>query len=143
MLAWFEQQAAVIDADTLRFTRSEHPLVLGAGTTSTLTAWRDGAIWARLRVETRGPGFESNDNYWLRYGVLLGARLTVLRPGRRPAVDRIWFRDMVLYRWTNASGDHLNPIARSTQYELQMLRTRYDSLLHILAADDLTRRPAR
>ncbi len=143
MLAWFARQAAVIDADTLRVTRSEHTLALGASTAASLTAWRDGAIWTRLRVETRGPGFQSYDDYWLRYGVLLGAQLTVLRPGRRAAVDRIWFRDMALYRWTDASGDHLNPAARSTQYEVQMMRTRFDSLVHILSSDDLARPPAR
>ncbi len=143
MLAWFEQQAAAIDADTLRVARSEHPLALGAGTAGALTAWRDGAIWTRLRVETRGPGFQSNDDYWLRYGVLLGARLTVLRPGRRAAVDHIWFHDMALYRWTDDSGDHLNPAARSTQYEVDRMRTRFDSLMHILSADELTRRPVR
>ena len=142
MLAWFERQAAAIDADTLRFARSEHPLALGAGAAGSLTAWRDGMIWTRLRVETRGTGFQSNDNYWLRHGVLLGAQLTVQRQGKRAAVDRVWFRDRALYRWTDASGHRLNPEARSTQYELQMLHTRYDSLLHRLATDDLTRRSA-
>ena len=138
-LAWFERQAVAIDADSLRFTRRELPLRLGAGAAGSLTAWRDGMIWTHLHVETRGAGFQASDNYWLRNGVLLGARLTVLRPGRRPAIDRIWFRDRALYRWTNASGEHLNPKARSTQYELRMMRTGYDSLLHLLAADDLTR----
>jgi hypothetical protein len=143
MLVWFERQAAAIDTDTLRLARSARPLALGAGAAGTMTAWRDGRIWTRAHVETRGAGFQSADTYWLRNGVLLGARLSLLRPGRKPAVDRIWFRDRTLYRWTNASGERLNPAARSTQYELRTFRARYDSLFALLDADDRSHRPAR
>lgn len=132
MMAWFERAAAAIDADTSRYTRHALPLVLGAGATGAITAWRDGAIWARMRVETRGDGFQASDDFWLRNGVLLGARLIARRPGRATAVEQVWFRDLHLYRWSDASGDHLNPTARSTQHEVQRLRTRADSLLRRL-----------
>jgi hypothetical protein len=142
-IADFETRAARIDAESARLSRSERPVAIGAGAAGVLTAWRDGTVWKRVRVEASGTGFRSVDNYWLDDGVFLGARLEVVRPGRRPAVDRVWFRGDRLYRWTNAAGRHLEPDARSTQYEVLMLRARLDSLLHALAADDMVRRPSR
>ena len=142
-LAWFRQRVAEIESDTAAMTRTEKPVSLGAGTSGLVTAWRAGPVWRRLRVEADGPGFRSTDDYWLSNGVFLGARLEVVRPDRPTAVDQLWLRDGALYRWTDPSGRHLNPEARSTQYEVQRMRARFDSLLSIVAADDAIRKPTR
>ncbi len=142
-LAWFGQRVAAIERDTAAVNRTEKPVSLGAGTSGLVTAWRTGPVWRRLRVEADGPGFRSTDDYWLSNGVLLGARLELMRPDRPTAVDQLWFRDGALYRWTDPSGRRLNPDARSTQYEVQRMRARFDSLLRIVSADDAIRRPTR
>jgi hypothetical protein len=142
-LAWFAQRAAAIERDTAVMDRTEKPVALGAGTSGLVTAWRAGPVWRRLRVEAEGPGFRSTDNYWLSNGVFLGARLELVRPDRPTAVDQLWFRDGALYRWTDPSGRHLNPEARSTQYEVQRMRVRFDSLVSLVAADDAVRKPPR
>lgn len=123
--------------------RTEKPVSFGASTSGHVTAWRAGPVWRRLRVEADGPGFRSTDDYWLSNGVFLGARLELVRPDRATAVDQLWFRDGALYRWTDPSGRHLNPEARSTQYEVQRMRARFDSLLSIVSADDAIRTPTR
>lgn len=139
-IAAFERRVAAIERDTARMDRTQTPLTLGAGTTGRLTAWRVGPVWRRLRVEAEGPGFRSLDNYWFSDGIFLGARLELVRPKRKPAVDVVWFRGPSLYRWTDADGRHLTPEARSTQFEVQMMRARLDSLLHLL---DTARTPTR
>ncbi len=143
MLAWFAQRVAAIEQDTLVLDRTEKPVALGARTTGLLTAWRAGPVWRRLRIQAEGPGFRSSDDYWLSNGVFLGARLEMMRRDRPAEVDRLWFRDGALYRWTDPSGRRLNPAARSTQYEVQRMRARFDSLLSIVTADDAMRKPTR
>lgn len=128
-----------IDNDSLRFERRQHPVALGAGTTGLLTAWRAGRIVERLQVEASGDAFRTRDTYWFSNGALLGAQLELARDGRRPSVDRVWFRNRALYRWTDAEGRWLLPAARSTQYEVQMLRARLDTLLQTLARNELQR----
>ena len=132
--------AVAIDRDTLRLERTRRFIALGAGTSGVLTAWRDGNIWQRLHVDGNGATFRTRDTYWFSNGVLLGAELSTARVGGMPAVDRVWFRHRALYRWTDAKGRHLEPTARSTQYEVQMMRARVDSLLRVLDRDDLRRR---
>ena len=132
--------AGAIDRDTLRLQRKRKPITLGAGTNGVLTAWRDGNIWQRLHVDGNGAAFRTRDTYWFSNGVLLGAELSLARFGGKPAVDRVWFRNRALYRWTDAEGRHLEPAARSTQYEVQMMRARLDSLLRVLDRDDIRRR---
>lgn len=142
-LAWFAQRAAAIERDTIAMDKTQRPTSLGAGAAGLVTAWRAGPVWRRLRVEGEGAGFRSVDDYWLSDGVFLGARLEIIRPGRRATVDSLWFRDRALYRWTDPGGRHLNPDARSTQYEVQMMRARLDSLLRLVSADDARRKPQR
>ena len=91
-------------------------------------------------MKGNGTAFRTSDTYWFSNGALLGAELTLVRSGRRPAVDRVWFRDRTLYRWTDAEGRHLESAARSTQYEVQMMRARLDSLLRVLDRDEIQRR---
>ncbi len=142
-IALFASRVAAIEADTILMEQTQKPITLGAGSAGLLTAWRAGPVWRRLRVEGQGTGFRTVDNYWLSDGVFLGARLEVIRPGRRPGVDEIWFRDRQLYRWTDAAERHLDPAARSTQFLVQMMTARLDSLLQVLAADDALRMPER
>lgn len=142
-LAWFEQRVAAIERDTIAMDKTQKPMSLGAGAAGLVTAWRAGPVWRRLRVEGNGAGFRSVDDYWLSNGVFLGARLEIIRPGRRAAVDQLWFRDRALYRWTDPSGRHLNPDARSTQYEVRTMRARLDSLIRLVSADDAIRKPLR
>ncbi len=139
----FEARVAQIERDTTLMDQLQKPISLGAGTDALLTAWRAGPVWKRLRVEASGSGFHSVDDYWLSDGVFLGARLAMIRDGRKPSIEQVWFRNQRLYRWTDAAGRHPNPDARSTQYEVQMLRARLDTLLHRLDADDAVRRPPR
>jgi hypothetical protein len=138
-IAAYEARVARIEQDTVAMTQTQKPIALGAGSSGLLSAWRAGPVWRRLRVEAEGAGFRTRDDYWFGDGVLLGARLEVSRPGRRPAVDRVWFRNQALYRWTDAAGRHLNPEARSTQFEVRMMRARLDTLLQRLNADDAIR----
>jgi hypothetical protein len=91
-------------------------------------------------VDGNGGAFRTRDTYWFSNGGLLGAELSLARNGRKPTVDRVWFRNRELYRWTDAEGRHLEPAARSTQYEVQMMRARLDSLLRVLDRDDIHRR---
>lgn len=142
-IASFIARVAAIEADTGQMDRAELPIAPGAGSAGLLTAWRTGPVWRRLRVEADGAGFHSIDNYWLSNGVFLGARLEVVRPGRPAAVDTIWFRDRTLYRWTDPDGRRLNPDARSTQFQVQMMHARLDSLLQRLRAADAVRPTAR
>ena len=130
-----------IDRDTLRLKRQQTAVALGAGTSGILTGWRIGRIWRRLHLDSDANAFRTSDTYWFDNGVLLGAQLELTRNTRKTAVDRIWFRNRALYRWTDAEGRHLEPAARSTQYEVQMLRTRLDTLLHTLDHDETVRRP--
>ncbi len=139
----FEARVAQIERDTAVMDQVQKPISLGAGTDALLSAWRAGPVWKRLRVEASGTGFHSVDDYWLSDGVFLGARLEMIRDGRKPSVEQVWFRDQRLYRWTDAAGRHPNPAARSTQYEVTMLRARLDTLLRRLDADDAVRRPPR
>lgn len=139
-IAAFERRVAAIERDTARMNKVQASVALGASTTGLLTGWRVGPVWRRLRVAADGPGFRSLDNYWLSDGIFLGARLEVARPKGKPDVDVIWFRGPSLYRWTDADGRHLTPDARSTQFQVQMMRARLDSLLHLL---DATQAPAR
>jgi hypothetical protein len=142
-IAAFEQITAHIDRDTLRFDRVEQPISLGAGASGLATGWRTGTIWQRLRVDGDGSGFRSTDTYWYSNGALLGARLETTRTGKKPTVDQVWFRDRKLYRWRDPVGRHLEPAARSTQYEVLMLRARVDTLLRALTAPELTRQAPR
>ncbi len=142
-IAGFESRIAQIERDTDRFERVDQPIALGAGTSGLLTAWRAGRIWQKLRVDGAGPAFHSRDTYWFADGAFLGARLEMLRTDRRAAVDEIWFRDRALYRWRDPSGRHLDPHARSTQYEVQMMQARLDTLLRVLSASELTRQRVR
>jgi hypothetical protein len=138
-LAAFRQLAQQIDRDTIRFESTQQPIALGAGTAGLLTAWRAGRIWQRVVVQGSGAGFETRDTYWFSNGALLGARLEMLRVQRKPAIDEIWFRDRTLYRWTDHVGRHLEPDARSTQYEVRMLRERLDVLMRTLERDEIVR----
>lgn len=142
-IAAFERRAAQIDRDTLRFERIEQPIAIGAGTSGLLTAWRAGRIWQRLRVIGQGTAFSTRDTYWFSNGAFLGARLETLREGRRPTVDQVWFRDRALYRWSDPAGRHLDPHARSTQYETRMMQARLDSLLGMLASAELNHQRRR
>ncbi len=142
-IAAFERRAAQIDRDTLRFERIEQPIAIGAGTSGLLTAWRAGRIWQRLRVVGQGTAFSTRDTYWFSNGAFLGARLETLREGRRPTVDQVWFRDRALYRWSDPAGRHLDPHARSTQYETRMMQARLDSLLGMLASAELNHQRRR
>lgn len=139
-IAGYELRVAQIERDTGRFERVVQPIALGAGTSGLLTAWRAGRIWQMLRVDGAGPAFHSRDTYWFAEGAFLGARLEMQRTDRRPAVDQIWFRDRAFYRWQDPAGRHLDPHARSTQYEVQMMQARLDTLLSVLTASELTRR---
>jgi hypothetical protein len=130
-----------IDRDTLRLERKQTAIALGAGTSGTLTAWRVGRIWRRLHLDSDASAFRTSDTYWFDNGVLFGAQLELTRSRRKAAVDSVWFRNRELYRWTDAEGRHLEGAARSTQYEVQMLRARLDSLLRTLDRDDIVRRP--
>lgn len=132
-----------IDYDSLRFDRKQTPIATGAGTSGVLHAWRVGRIWQRLQVEADGDAFHTRDTYWFSNGALLGVQLELTRPGKKPALDRVWFRNGALYRWTDADGRHLNPDARSTQYEVRMMRARLDSVLRGLDRDELVRNPNR
>ena len=91
-------------------------------------------------MDGNGAAFRTGDTYWFSNGVLLGAELSLARIGRKPAVDRVWFRNRALFRWTDGEGRRLEPAARSTQYEVQMMRARLDSLLRVLDRDDIHRR---
>jgi hypothetical protein len=139
-LAALQLRADAIEHDSARFDVVATPLALGAGANALVTAWRLGNVWTRVRVEGEGAGFRTTDSYWLTDGVLMGARLAIVRDGRRPAIDQVWFRDGALYRWTDAAGRRLNPSARSTQYEVRMLRARFDTLMRRLTAAELRRR---
>ena len=138
-IAAFEQRVTQIDRDTLRFDRVELPMSLGAGTSGRVTAWRAGNVWQKLRVDSEGAGFHSVDTYWYSDGALLGARLETTRAGKRTTMDQVWFRDRALYRWRDPVGRHLEPAARSTQYEVQMLRARLDTVMRVLTTAELTR----
>lgn len=142
-IALFERRVAQIERDTDRFERIDRPIALGAGTSGLLTGWRAGRIWQMLRLDGAGPAFHSRDTYWFADGAFLGARLEMLRTQRRAAVDQIWFRDRGLYRWSDPAGRHLDPHARSTQYEVQMMQTRLDTLLRELTAAELTHQRPR
>jgi hypothetical protein len=139
-IAALQLTADAIERDSARFDVIATPLALGAGADALVTAWRLGNVWTRVRVEGEGAGFRTTDNYWLNDGVLMGARLAIVRDGRRPAIDQVWFRDRALYRWTDAAGRRLNPAARSTQYEVRMLRARFDTLMRRLTTAELRRR---
>ena len=142
-IAGFEQRVAQLERDTAHFERIDQPLALGAGTSGLLTGWRAGRIWQMLRVDGAGPSFHSRDTYWFADGAFLGARLEMLRTDRRAAVDQIWFRDRALYRWRDPAGRHLDPHARSTQYEVKMMQARLDTLLRVLSASELARQRSR
>jgi hypothetical protein len=143
MLAAFRQLAQRIDRDTVRYESIQKPIALGAGTTGLLSAWRLGRVWQRVAVQGSGAGFRSVDTYWFSNGALLGARLEMTRGDRKPVVDEVWFRDRALYRWTDREGRHLEPDARSTQYEVRMLRERLDVLMRTLEIDEIARERAR
>jgi hypothetical protein len=140
-LVWFAQRAAAIERDTARLQQTQRTISLGAGAIGLLRSWRVGPVWRRLRVEGQGEGFRTTDDYWFDHGVLLGARLELHRGDARPAVDEIWFRTNALYRWTDAAGRSLNPDARSTQFAVQMLLARLDTLVTYL--NDSSPRRAR
>ena len=142
-IAAFEQRVTQIDRDTLRFDHIELPIALGAGTSGRVTAWRAGNVWQKLRVDGEGAGFHSVDTYWYSDGALLGARLETRRAGKRTTMDQVWFRDRALYRWRDPVGRHLEPAARSTQYEVQMLRARLDTVMRVLTTAELTRQRSR
>ena len=139
----FAKITHAIDLDTARFERTQKPITLGAGTPGVLSAWRAGRIWQRVHVNANGDSFRTADTYWFSNGALLGAQLELMRVGRKSAVDHIWFRDRALYRWTDAAERRLEPAARSTQYEVRMMRARLDSLLRVLERDDIVRHPRR
>ncbi len=139
-IARFVQLVTAIDRDTAGMQRVVKPLRVGAGAGGTVTGWRFGPVWQRVRAETVGDRFRTRDEYWFSNGVLLGARLTVTRSGRRDESDHVWFVDNKLYRWTDAEGRHLNREARSTQYQLLTLRTALDSLMRTLSIVEPARR---
>lgn len=131
-LAQLEQFVAAVDGDTVRMQRVSQPLDIGAGALGTLTAWRAGGSWQRLRVDAEGADFRTADTYWLHDGTCVGARLESVRADERPTVERLWFRDSTLYRWTDAAGRRLERDARSTQSEVGMLRARLDRAMQQL-----------
>jgi hypothetical protein len=133
----FARIVRAIDNDSLRFERRQQPVTLGAGTSGVLTSWRLGRIWQRLHVDGAGEAFHTRDTYWFSNGALLGAQLELSRTGRKPLLDHVWFRNNAVFRWTDAEGRWLLPAARSTQYEVQMLRARLDTLLQTLARTEL------
>ena len=123
---------AAVDRDTTRMDVVTRSIDLGAGARGMMTAWRAGRAWQRVRLESRGEGFVTTDTYWLHDGLCVAARLESVRPDERPKVERIWFRDSTLYRWTDAAGRRMERDARSTQSEVGMLRTRLDRALQQL-----------
>jgi hypothetical protein len=132
-IARFVQLVRAIDRDTAGMQRVVKPLRVGAGAGGTVTGWRFGPVWQRVRAETVGDRFRTRDEYWFSNGVLLGARLTITRSGRRDESDQVWFVDNELYRWTDAEGRHLNRESRSTQYQVLTLRAALDSLMRTLS----------
>lgn len=125
---------ARVDADTTQMIRIQRQLELGAGSTALLTAWRADTVWQRLRVDATGTGFQSSDTYWLHHGALVGAELTMIRPGQPPAIERVWFRGATLYRWVDSRARKLAVDARSTKTEVEMLRARIDRVVQQLPA---------
>lgn len=142
-LAGMARSVATIERDTAVMEVTQRPVALGAGTHGLLTGWRTGPVWRRLRVESEGPQFTAVDDYWYSNGAFLGATLTLRRVRRAAAIDSVWFRNGSLYRWTDAAGRTLNPDARSTTYQVQMMQARLDTLLKLLSANDAVRRPAQ
>ncbi len=128
-LAQLRQFVADVDRDTARMERVTQLLPVGAGATGTVTAWRAGRAWQRVKVETEGDGFRTSDLYWLHDGFCVGARLESQRGMEARKSERVWFRDTTLYRWTDAAGRRLHRDARSTHFEISMMRERLDRVM--------------
>ncbi|MCC7052384.1 MAG: hypothetical protein IT355_03895 [Gemmatimonadaceae bacterium] len=139
-IAELTRRAARIDQDTLTMPARTRPVDLGAGATGTLTAWRLGSEWRRLRLVSEGETFRNVDTYWRADGALLGARLESGRPGAKPQTDIVFFRDGAVYYWLAADGRKLNTDARSTVSEAEMLQRRLADILDVLADDDAATR---
>ncbi len=133
-LAQLGQFIAAVDRDTARMQRVTQPVDLGAGAVGTVTAWRAAGAWQRVHLDVTGDGFHTSDIYWLHDGACVGARLESLRTGAASKVEQVWFRDSTLYRWTDAAGRRLHRDARSTRFEVSMLRTRLRRVLQQLGA---------
>lgn len=125
-----------VDADTARMAVISRPLDLGAGATGTLTAWRAGRAWQRMRVSGEGTGFRSDDIYWFHDGGLVGAQLTITRPNQPARMDQVWFRGADVYGWVDADGRRLSLDSRSTQSEVAALRDRIDRIALLLPSID-------
>lgn len=141
VLAALVTRMSTIDRDTLSMHRAERTIDLGAGAMGVLVAWRSGAVWRRLELQGSDSTFRRLEQYWLSGSGLIAARQELARPNEEAKVDSIWFRDGKLYRWVDAERRHLNSEARSTQYEVAMLRKRLDDLLEVLAADSAQHLP--
>lgn len=135
VLAALVTRMSTIDRDTQAMHRAERTIDLGAGAMGVLVAWRSGTVWRRLQLQGSDSTFRRLEQYWLNGSGLIAARQELARPNEQAKVDSIWFRDGKLYRWVDAERRHLNGEARSTQYEVEMLRKRLDDLLEVLAAD--------
>lgn len=131
-IAALKELTREIDADTARLVATRHTTDLGAGARGLVTIWRSDSTLTRVHVAGTGKGFTSSDAYWMRDTVLIAAHLVTTRRRERPRVDHVWFRNGELYEWIAADGEHLEPAARSTVYQLRMLRSR---LSRVLEAD--------
>lgn len=136
-IAALAQLTREIDADTARLSATRHMTDLGGGATGAVTVWRADSIVTRVHVAGTGEGFTSADDYWMRGTVLIAAHLVTARAGRPPAEDRVWFRNGALYQWIDADGERLEPAARSTAFELEMLRSRLTRVLEPSRAGSL------
>jgi hypothetical protein len=132
-----------VDADTAHMTVLSRPLDLGAGATGTLTAWRAGPAWQRVRVSGEGIGFRSDDIYWFHDGELVSAQLSLSRPDQPARVDEVWFRGPDLYRWIDGDGRRLLLDARSTHSDVEALRDRIDRFTALLPATESPSQPTR
>ena len=118
-----------VDRDTARMLVAKREAELGAGAMAHVTSWRAGGALQRLRVESDGAGFRTSDLYWFSDTTLVAATLESVRPTGRPERERLWFRNGRLYRWIDAEGRVRNPEVRSTQYEVEMFRSRLQQML--------------
>lgn len=140
-IAELTRRAAAIDADTATMDSRSRTVDIGAGALGELTAWRRDGVWRRLRLVSGDSTFRNVDTYWRVDGQLIGARLESTRPGQKPKVDIVFFRDGAMYYWLAADGRKLNGEARSTVSEAEMLQQRYDDLVQVLTDDDAKLKP--
>lgn len=140
-IAELTKRAASIDGDTATMESRSRRVDLGAGATGELVAWRRDGDWRRLRLTSGDSTFRNVDTYWRVDGQLIGARLESGRPGQKPKVDIVFFRDGTMYYWLAADGRKLNAEARSTVSEAEMLQQRFADIMQVLMDDDAALKP--